>query len=295
MQMISFTEALELALLADDRPIVTDYDVYLRGKGLVEARTWQGAPMKNVPKEWDELRLRRSLRRLAARKALVQDHDFRSGVWRVVQSTRSGSAEEVACIADPFCYVSHLSAMERYGLSDRSPAALHLTTPTRTLWNTMRDKKLADEIAADKEAGSLLLRFGFKEKLRRRPVVVHETRHPSPPIEVRGELTRISAIGHTFADMLSEPALCGGMHHVLDVWDRHARDWVDQIIPAVDGSESKIVKVRAGHILSERLGIQSPVVSSWRAFAQRGGSRKLDPETPYEPVYSETWMISLNV
>lgn len=294
--MISFTDALEEALLVDDHPVVTDYDVFRRAGALIDMRVWNSQPIKHLPQGWDQAKLRGALRRLVERQAIAEDRDFRSGVWRLVQSTKSGSAEEVACIADPFCYVSHLSAMQRYGLSDRNPAALHLTTPRRPIWNQMRDGKIAEELALiPDDPATLLARVGFKEKLRRRPVVVHETSHPTKPTWVRGEHTRIVPVGQTFVDMLSEPALCGGMRHVLDVWETHAAEWLEQVIPAVDASDAKIVKVRAGYILTERLDVDHPKVAAWQAYAQRGGSRKLDPEAPYEPVYSENWMISLNV
>lgn len=293
--MISFADALEAALLADDRPVVTDFDIFRRAETLLARRTWNGTPIKYVPGTWDVPRLHKTIARLVARQALAADNDFRSGVWRVIQATRAGTAEEVASIADPFCYVSHLSAMFRYGLTERSPAALHLSTPARKIWNQMRDELLAGLTAAPEDASDLLRHYGFKEKLRRRPVVLHETNRPAAPIQVRGEETRIASVGDTFVDMLAEPALCGGIHHVLDVWDRNADQWLDEIISAVEKSDAKIVKVRAGYILSERMGIADTRISAWLAFAQRGGSRKLDPEAPYAPVYSESWMLSLNV
>ena len=110
-----------------------------------------------------------------------------------------------------------------------------------------------------------------------------------------GEETRISSIGQTFADMLGESGLCGGMRHVLDVWEREAAQWVPEIAASVDKLTSKIAKVRAGYILSELLEIEHPAIERWEQFAQRGGSRKLDPEGEYLPSFSERWMISLNV
>ena len=295
--MISFPEAVEAALLANDSPVVTDYDVYRTGRALMEKRTWEGVPIKRAPKGWDVPRTRNILRRLVARQTLAADRDFRSGVWRLVQATRAGTADEVACIADPFCYVSHLSAMQRYGLTDRSPEALHITTPSRPVWNTMRHAKIAAEVPEHdiQDAAQLLLHFGLNPVLRRRPVVVHETKYPATPTQIRGERTRIISIGETFVDMLAEPQLCGGIHHALDIWTDRALDWLDQIIDAVDATEAKIVKVRAGYILSERLGLDLPRIQAWRAFAQRGGSRKLDPDAPYAPTFSEPWMLSLNV
>jgi predicted transcriptional regulator of viral defense system len=95
-------------------------------------------------------------------------------------------------------------------------------------------------------------------------------------------------------DTLAEPARCNGMAAVLKLWDRHARQHVQDIASYIDQTWSKIVKVRAGYIFSERLGIETPTISSWVAFAQRGGSRRLDPERPYAPTFSERWMLSLN-
>lgn len=297
MQMISFAEAVEASLLATDSPVVTDYDVYRAASTLMEKRVWDGVPIKRAPKEWDVPRTRNILRRLVARQTLAADRDFRSGVWRLVQATRAGTADEVACIADPFCYVSHLSAMQRYGLTDRSPEALHITKPSRPIWNAMRNAKIAAEVPERDigDAESLLRHFGLNPILRRRPVVVHETKYPAKPTQIRGERTRIISIGETFVDMLAEPQLCGGIHHALDIWDQQALDWLDQIIEAVDATESKIVKVRAGYILSERLCLDLPRIKAWRTFAQRGGSRKLDPDAPYAPIFSEPWMLSLNV
>jgi predicted transcriptional regulator of viral defense system len=294
--MLAFADAAEAAILKANCPIVTDYGIFLLGLRLAEARTWEGEALKYVPSDWDEKRSRNLTKRLVARRSLVQDRDFRSGVWRVVQATRAGTAEEVACIADPFCYVSHLSAMQRYGLTERSPGALHLTRPSRTIWNALKLAKLSDELSAEhiREASGVLLHFGMNPTLRRRPVKVHETKYPARTTEMRGESTRIVEIGRVFVDMLAQPHLCGGIHHALDVWERTADDWIEPIIAAVDEENASIVKMRAGYILSEKLGVTDPRIEAWKAFAQRGGSRKLDPDAPYAPAFSEAWMISLN-
>jgi predicted transcriptional regulator of viral defense system len=293
---MNLNDALADALLEADIPVITDYEFFMLGARIHTARAWHDQPLSRLPDTWDHARMRAAQRRLRARGAIAQDADFRLGLWRIVQAARSGSAEEVACIADPFCYVSHLSAMERYGLTERSPEALHLTTPARSVWNGLRDARLrADLELAPHIAQPPLVRFGFKGRVRRRPVTVHETRHPAQPVAVSGERTRITDIGRTFADMLDMPALCGGMHHVLEVWARNAADWQEEIIVAVDAIDSRIAKVRAGYIFTELLDITEPRINRWSAFAQRGGSRKLDPDADYQPRFSERWMISLNV
>lgn len=293
---MNFSDGLENALLAKDLPVVTLYDFYVLGDHLFRTKVWNSAPLKRLPHDWDQLRAKNAVRRLEARRALVANSDFASGVWRVTQATRAGSAEEVACIADPFAYVSHLSAMQRYGLTDRSPQALHLTSPKRPLWNALRSERaLRDLPEVQRVESPILNRPGFRDTIRRRPVVVHVSSHPWNPSPISGEETRITSVGQTFADMLTEPGLCGGMRHVLDVWENEAGQWVPEIVAAIDQLDIKIVKVRAGYILSEIMDIDHPALHNWEKFSQRGGSRKLDPDADYAPEFSERWMISINV
>lgn len=291
--MFSFLEGLERALLKDNLPIITEYEFFVLGERLFHQGDISGERLKYPPKEWDYTRSRRMISRLQRQRVIVPDADFRSGVWRVVQASTSGTAEEIVCLVDPFCYVSHLSAMQRYGLTERSPDALHVTRPKREIWNKLRDEKMAREMKADVHH-PILVRYGFEEAVRRRPVTVHESRNPAETLPV-SDGSRVSSLGRTFADMLSEPALCGGMRHVIDVWENHAEDSFDEIIEAIDTFDKKLVKVRAGYLLTELLGIRNPIVDSWEKNAQRGGSQKLDPDAPYEPVFSDRWMLSLNV
>jgi predicted transcriptional regulator of viral defense system len=293
---MTLNDAIEAALLDARLPAISDYAFFLLGARLHRERAWKGTPLSRLPAHWDRMRMLGAQRRLLDRRAIVADADFRSGVWRISQAAESASAEEIACIADPFCYVSHLSAMERYGLTDRSPEALHLTTPARPLWNAMRDARIIADLGMRRSSERrVLVRPGFSPMIRRRRVTIHETSHPADPVAIAGERTRITSIGQTFADMLDIPALCGGMRHVVDVWERSAGDWTGEIIAAVDALDIKIVKVRAGYLLSERLGIEDRRIDTWSALAQRGGSRKLDPDNDYAPTFSARWMISLNV
>ena len=291
-----FTDGIEQALLKRDLPVTTFYDFFVLGYTLFKSKRWDGEPLKRMPLGWDQTSAKNAIKRMEKRRALVSDSDFRSGVWRVIQATRAGSAEEVACIVDPFAYVSHLSAMQKYSLTDRSPKALLLTTPRRDIWNTLRNDRVRGDLPEIEgvEMPSLH-RPGFQDIIRRRPVIVQTSSHPWTPVSVSGEETRITSVGQTFADMINEPGSCGGMRHVLDIWEREADQWVPEIVEAVNQLDSKIAKVRAGYIFSEVLGVDHPAISRWEEFAQRGGSRKLDPEREYFPEFSERWMISLNV
>lgn len=293
---MNLNDAIEEALLAADSPVVTDYGFYLLGARLFQAGSFNGVEIKRMPSAWGRVQMRNSQRRLMGRYVIAPDSDFSKGVWRVVQSSRGGSAEEITAIIDPFCYISHLSAMQRYGLTERSPEALHLSTPWRPIWAKLRDQRMAEDGAEDFEPDApMLTHHAFKGAIRRRSVIVHETRNPASPIQIGGEPTRITTIGRTFVDMLDNPQLCGGARHVVQIWEKHAEFWINEITESVDEFRSPIVKVRAGYILNELLGLESEIILSWRKYAQRGGSRKLDPEKPYASKFSEPWMISINV
>jgi len=82
---------------------------------------------------------------------------------------------------------------------------------------------------------------------------------------------------------------------VVSIWKQHAPTYLDEILREIDACDAAIVKVRAGFILEAELGIQDDTIQSWEKFAQRGGSRRLDPEKPYKAKHSEKWMLSINV
>ncbi|MDP3549332.1 MAG: hypothetical protein Q8R81_02940 [Novosphingobium sp.] len=294
--MTYFSQAIAQAIEDSGLPLVTEFSLYRLASPIVETGEYAGRKVSRVPSFWHAQQARAMIRTLAKRKALVPDDDFRTGVWHVVGALQSASAEEAICLVDPFAYISHLSAMHRFGITERAPESLHITTPSRALWTVLREEK-TQMLFGDRAPGEVptLARIGCAPIVRRRPVVVHESKHPAEPTPLADNHARIAPIGRIFCDMLDQPQLCGGMHHVLDCFDRHAENWLEDIATAVDNFDSPIVKVRAGYILLEWLELECDAAAKWVQFAQRGGSRKLDPHAPYGATFSEKWMIALNV
>lgn len=293
-----FSQAIVKVLAEANVPLVTEYSLNQRVRPLLATGQYEGERILRLPIYWGQPQLRSMIRTLAKRRILVPDEDFKAGVWRFVQATNAPTAEEAICLVDPFAYISHLSAMQRYGITDRSPEALHMTTPARTLWTQLRNIQMEEDYK-DELARSLqpqLSRIGVREqKVRRRHIMIHETKHPADPTPIAGSVSRIAKIGRVFVDMLDQPALCGGIRHILDCYDRYAEQWFEDIVTAIDATDSPIVKVRAGYILEEMLGLSDTRIEQWTAYAQRGGSRKLNPQAAYGHVFSDKWMIALNV
>lgn len=275
------------------KPVLTPVDFY----SLIR-QMYQKSPNK-------KLYLRKSdpgiddyhrLKRILVHAGIVRiDRDYRARALRIL-TISDRPTEEIACLIDPTCYVAYLSAMERWGLTNRSPKALMLSRPDR---NTALDqlRRHRQYVLGEHHDTNIFPLHLIKHPARVREgrVKMFMTKLAGANLTIRGSDVRISTIGQTFLDMLQKPDLCGGMPHVLEVWEQHADTYLDSIVAAIDTASNGLVKSRAGYILQEYLGLDHFRISNWKAFSQRGGSRKLDPSQNYVPIYSETWMISINV
>lgn len=207
--------------------------------------------------------------------------------------------DELACTIDPFAYVSHLSAMDYHGLTDRNPSTLFITTPAPKDWASFAEKRMQSDLKEDYqtyiENGLPKLTRPKFDKIGKTDVHTFASKHPGAYKTVKDRALRVSTIGRTFLEMLRQPELCGGINHVLDVYQEHAPKYLKLITNEIDGSDKKLDKVRAGYILDERLHIKNDTVEQWASLAQRGGSQKLDASSEYLSKWSEKWCISLNV
>jgi predicted transcriptional regulator of viral defense system len=288
-------DAFRYALVEQGAPVVSPYDLFVLLWKVYRAGEFRGTRISKRRELPDENSFNYFRRKLLKDRYLREDEEFGKDAYRV-SDVPDGTAEEITARLNPFCYLSHLSAMQRYGLTVRSPEALTLSMPDN-LTAAIEERGRADfgtEPTAEEFRVPLVV-VPFPEKVRGRLVRLHRTVRTPVVTQIRGSSARIASIGETFVQMLDQPELCGGMSHVVSVWDEHAKTYVEDIIPAVERATEKIVKVRAGYLLQERQGLTDPRIETWSRFAQRGGSRKLDPSRPYVSKYSEKWMLSLNV
>lgn len=295
----SYTRSLTRAsshlagLLEDNgKPVLSQFDFFR-----FVWRTYRESPGKGLylrsktPGQIDYVRLKSILRDT---RVIGTDRDYGKRVIRVL-SISDLPAEDIVCLLDPTCYVSHLSAMQRWGLTDRSPGALLLTRPDREAAARDLSSYRTKTLGEDETNPFPSTIVGHPTNVRGQAVRILESRSAGAYLKSRGSDVRLSTIGQTFLDMLQKPDLCGGMYHVLDVWAEHAETYLPEIVAAVETATSGIVKSRAGYILEERQGLHHRGIERWKESGQRGGSRKLDPAKDFAPTFSATWMISLNV
>ena len=286
--------ARRLAELLEEngKPVLTQFDFFRMIRRLYRESSGQRLYLRRDTPQRDDYDRLKSILQWAG--VIGSDRDYRARGIRVL-AISDLPAEDIICLVDSTCYLSHLSAMQRWGLTDRSPKALLLTRPDRKT-ATARILAYRKETLGEDEANPFLSKtVRHPPRVRRRAVHVYESKAAGAFLKNRGSEVRLSTIGQTFLDMLQRPDLCGGMSHVLDAWEEHASTYLDEIVAEVDTATSGIVKSRAGYILEERLGLHHRGIEHWKRFAQRGGSRKLDPARDFASTFSEKWMISLNV
>ena len=162
---------------------------------------------RQVPDSDDISRLRKILKAVGA---IGNDRDYGSRIVRVL-TVSDLPAEDIVCLVDPTCYVSHLSAMQRWGLTDRTPRVLALTRPDRATSIAALRNYMSDALNGDEVNPYPLRLIQHPYRVRRRSVALYESKTADQFIAIRGTNVRLSTIGQTFLDTLQRPDLCGGM------------------------------------------------------------------------------------
>jgi predicted transcriptional regulator of viral defense system len=295
---MKIAKALALSLGKMNSPAITQYQLGLLVFHLYINKQYDGEAL-NVSKPYaerpDYLKLINTLRNEGI---LIERSGFPSGTYSLIGMSNP-SPEDLICTIDPFCYLSHLSAMSYHGLTDRIPSKLFVSSPSPKDWKAYAQQKMAKDLGDDLETYQSsqmpsLARLKT-DRLAGTDIHVHHSKHLGAYKNVRGRNLRVSTIGRTFLDMIRKPDLCGGINHVLHTYDQHAPKYLKLITNEIEQHGKAIDKVRAGYILEERLKLEDDTVKSWKNFAQRGGSRKLDASEEYIPKWSETWCLSLNI
>jgi predicted transcriptional regulator of viral defense system len=291
--MTQLSEALMHRLNKSGYSLISNYNFFHL---LLEF--YQAGNVKYLRSNWPSKASFNRVRAILQSEGVIRKDQDYAGCWRIL-AVPEASADEIVCFIDPYCYISHYSAMQRYGLTNRRPETLTVTVPaTKMVRQSLKEKMRLDygdalEISNLYKEPAQIVRH--PSVVRGRKVAPFATVTYGDWRKIKGTPSRIGTIGQTFLDMLDQPDRCGGTHHILSVWEGHAKTYLDEIIDSVTGAPKSIHKVRAGYILEERLGVSDSRVAAWQKFAQRGGSRVLDPSRAYVDRYSARWMISINV
>jgi len=293
-------KAITLSLGALSAPVITSYQLGLILFNLYKTKTYKSDSITGLQIEYADSKVfNKNLRGLVDEGILDSYSGFPAKSVFTLLGRSHDSIEDVVCTVDPFCYVSHLSAMDYHGLTNRIPNKLFISSPSPKEWTRYAEEKmrkdLGDDLAIYKQNNMPLLRRTQISKVERKEVHRFSSVHWGAYKNIKGRTMRVSTIGRTFLDMLKNPELCGGINHVLEVFENNAEDYLDLIVDEINQHGGNIDKVRAGYIFDERMNLNFDAINDWVKCAQRGGSRKLDASSEYEPVWSQKWCLSLNI
>ena len=215
----------------------------------------------------------------------------------VIKGKREYTPQETLCALYPYGYISHLSAMEWYGLTDKIPVDIYFTTCSPSDWRHRATEDIDIEDAHLFDPKSFAAKYPRNIKLDGRQIVISSETHYVEPLEVSESPLRVSAIGKTFIDMLRDPQKSGGEEHVLEVFLEHGKKYSSLIITALEKYGRKIDRARTGFVLDKMLGIKSSKLEFLRLESSktRGSSKVLSPNRPFASEYDEDWSLSLNV
>jgi predicted transcriptional regulator of viral defense system len=287
------TSALAVKLTLQGRAVFSKYEI---ARQFLALREDSSTDAQNFPTVAEFSKTLKGLTQMG----FVRFPDF-GNFWGIPSVVNNKRAVELACEIDPFCYMSHLSAMNYHGLTNRQPKLLFLTSPTISTWQELAGRKMRQDLGADYQRFTeakfpCLVRPRYPiQKLCRTPVNLLVGKRAGIGSFINASTFRVAKIGVTFLEMLNRPELCGGMSHVVEVFEEHASTFSDLLIDEIDRNGTAIEKSRAGYILEERCGMTNDKIQGWLKFVQRGGSRLLDPSKAYESKFSKKWGLSLNV
>lgn len=294
----SLLRALAQELGRKQQPVITSYQL---GKLIFNAYVHNsiGDVSLNLKKSLPEKTQYNSVLSDMLNTGVLTKFSGLSGNYFKILGMTDASAEEVICSIDPFCYLSHLSAMSYHGITDRLPRTVFVSSPSTKEWKYFANEQMKKDL---NELYESYIEQRFPQITRPRPekiagriVEFKHSSHLGAYRNIQGKSLRVSTIGRTFLDMLRDPELCGGMQHVIDVYKEYSKQYLRQIIDEVDTHGKDIEKARAGFILENEIGASDTRIDVWQSKVQRGGSRKLDPNNEYSPFFSERWAISLNL
>lgn len=189
--------------------------------------------------------------------------------------------------------LAYATAMQLHQLTDQRFKTFHILVPTSQL----EDGKPLDVAAVD------ALLFGPPTRLKvfdDYEVDPHKVKSESvfgyEIIKPDGFSLRVTDLERTLIDGFRYPRHCGGLDEVFRGWVR-AYDLIDldKLTRYVEQFNVGILYQRAGFVL-EALKLEHPCLNRWQAeHVQRGGSRVLDPESPFSGQrISERWGLSIN-
>lgn len=292
---ISLKEALKTIVLEQhDKPVISLYELRGYVYELYDKKEFNGKKIGKIISSEPQKRVMDNC--ISALQDIgVIKQDLNLPIY-LLSNKKKPSAPQVICTINPYSYISYLSAMSWHGLTDRLPHTVHVITCSSTEYKKLATQTLQKRFPNLEDLSFLLPPRVVKyPSFDKKSFSIHQKNNFTLPKEqFNSGGVKVSSLGETFLDMLKKPELCGGIEHVIDVYNEFSHEHLPVIVKYLEKNGTNIDKSRAGYILEEVCGHKHKLIDKWKQSVSRGGSRKLLASEPYKDVYSETWCISIN-
>lgn len=214
----------------------------------------------------------------------------------IVNTPGKKSSLEMICSVFPYGYISYLSAMSWYGITDRIPKKIYFTAPSRDSWKEKSFAEISDRLGSRVSSSDFIPPYPSNGVYFGKEISLSTIANMIEPRDADGGI-RVPDVGDLFIDMLRHPEKCGGEEHAIDVFMEHASTFKRKIINRTNLHGTAIDKARIGFMLCDVLGVNSETISDWKEEKSnsRGSSRKLISKADFSSIYSEDWNMSINI
>lgn len=235
-----------------------------------------------------KLRKDANIKRLFAETIdFLESHNFIESTnynYHIIKNTQN-SELEIICSLYPHGYISYLTAMRVYNLTNRFPKSVDFVALNRKIWKS--------ELSNNQNTSPIPYPSEFI-KFNNKKINLHPRKNLMPFVH-RGQNIRVIEIGCLFLEMLRSPNNCGGFQHVFEIYEEMGKALSEEILKATEDYGTNIDKSRVGYIFEKYLGVDDNRIQKWKKTSvSRGGSRKMIAENPYSNIYDEDWNLSLN-
>lgn len=221
-----------------------------------------------------------------------------TGYSYFVKKNHNNTPQELLNIIYPYGYLSHLSAMQYYDLTDKLPITIFMTFLANNEWKMVSVKDHLEKVTPffpeDEEVFCHIPRYPVQDTYFKKELFFKRVKKLEPHTEFENRLKVIN-VGELFIQMLNEPDLCGGFDHVFDIYQQYAKIFLKKILKSLDMA-SKIDQTRVCFMLDKVLDIKNQKIDRIKETMknQRGSSRKMISNEPFSPYFCLEWNISLN-
>ena len=146
------SKALTLSIGSLEEPVITQYRLAVIVHHFYRTKSFQGEGLRQLQKDRATVNEFNHVVRNLLTVGILQEHpNFGRRAFRIL-GRKDPDPIEIACTIDPFCFVSHLSAMSHHGLTNRLPAKLFVSSPAPKQWLSEASNLMSKDLGDDRES-----------------------------------------------------------------------------------------------------------------------------------------------